>query len=112
MAAIVQKDNLQEIKTCARDGDLMAGDIERLVNDVSSLSFTGFFDAVMTTGRILGEATFVLRDCESLKEDLNTLNEQAQVFLDIDELSERIAKNYVWHYSEIMSDLANAKDDA
>ena len=29
----------------------------------------------------------------------------------IDELSERIAKNYVWHYSEIMSDLANAKDD-
>lgn len=90
---------------------MMAKDIERLVNDVSSLSFTGFFDAVMTTGRILGEAPFVLRDCESLKEDLNTLNEQAQVFLDIDELSERIAKNYVWHYSEIMSDLANARDD-
>jgi hypothetical protein len=72
-SAIIQKDDLEEMKTCAKDADLLTGDVEALIADVTSLTFSGFFDAIVLTGRILGEAPFVLRDCENLKEDLNTI---------------------------------------
>lgn len=111
-SAIVQKDNLNEMKTCAKDADLLTDDVEALIKDVTSLSFSGFFDAIERTGRILGEAPFVLRDCESLTDDLNTIKEQAAVFTNIGELTERITKNYVWHYSEIMNDIHTANTDA
>lgn len=112
MAAVVQKDDLKEMQTCAKDADLLTGDVERIISDVSSLSFSGFFDAIYLTGRVMGEAPFVLRDCESLQEDLATLATQAQIFTNIGELTERITKNYVWHYTEIMTDISKANESA
>ena len=46
MTAIVQKDNLKEIQTCAVDGDLLVNDVESLIGDIESLSFSGFFKAI------------------------------------------------------------------
>lgn len=110
--AVIQKDDLAEMRTCAKDADLLVGDVENLIHDVTTLTFSGFFDAVVTTGRILGETPFVFRDCESLQDDLNKIKAQAAVFTNIGELTERITKNYVWHYSEIMDDIHTANADA
>ena len=112
MAAVVQKDDLKEMQTCAKDADLLTGDVERIISDVSSLSFSGFFDAIYLAGRVMGEAPFVLRDCETLQEDLATLETQAQIFTHIGELTERITKNYIWHYTEIMTDISKANEAA
>jgi len=100
------------MRTCAKDADLLTGDVEALIHDVTSLTFSGFFDAIVTTGRIMGEAPFVFRDCETLQDDLNKIKEQAAIFTNIGELTERITKNYVWHYSEIMDDIHTANADA
>jgi t-SNARE complex subunit (syntaxin) len=112
MTAIVQKDNLKEIQTCAVDGELLANDVESLIADVESLSFSGFFKAIQMTGKIYGEAPFILRECQNLKDDLNTLKQQAAIFLDLGKLTERITKNYVWHYTEIMTAINTANQDA
>lgn len=112
MTAIVQKDHLAEMQVCAKDADLLTGDVETLVSDVSSFTFSGFFDAIVRTGRILGEAPFVLRDCETLQDDINTIKQQAAIFTNIGELTERITKNYVWHYTEIMDDIHTANTNA
>lgn len=112
MATIIQKDNLKEMQTCARDADLLVADVEGLIDDVKSLSFAGFFKAIIATGKIIGEAPFVLRDCETLQDDLHTLAVQAEVFTNIGELTERITKNYVWHYTEIMDDIHTANEMA
>ncbi len=112
MSAVVHKDHLNEMLTCATDAELLTGDVEALIADVESLTFSGIFKAIETTGKIFGEAPFVLRECENLQDDLKTLGEQAKIFLNIGELTERITKNYVWHYGELMTDIANAKADA
>jgi hypothetical protein len=112
MTAIVQKDSLKEIQTCAVDGDLLVTDAENLISDVESLSFSGFFKAIQLTGKIYGEAPFILRECENLKDDLNTIKTQAEIFTNIGELTERITKNYVWHYTEIMTAINTANTDA
>jgi hypothetical protein len=109
--AIVQKDSLKEIQTCAVDGDLLVTDVENLIADVESLSFLGFFKAIQLTGKIYGEAPFILRECENLKDDLNTIKTQAEIFTNIGELTERITKNYVWHYTEIMTAINTANTD-
>ncbi len=64
------------------------------------------------TGKIYGEAPFILRECENLQDDLNTLKQQAAIFLDLGKLTERITKNYVWHYTEIMTAINTANQDA
>ena len=112
MTAIVQKDSLKEIQTCAVDGDLLVTDAENLISDVESLSFSGFFKAIQLTGKIYGEAPYILRECENLKDDLNTIKTQAEIFTNIGELTERITKNYVWHYTEIMTAINTANTDA
>lgn len=112
MTAVVQKDSLTEIQTCAVDGDLLVTDVENLVTDLESLSFSGFFKAIELTGKIYGEAPFVLRDCENLQDDLNTIKTQAAIFTDLGELTQRITKNYVWHYTEIMTAIHTANTDA
>ena len=112
MTAIVQKDSLKEIQTCAVDGDLLVTDAENLISDVESLSFSGFFKAIQLTGKIYGEAPYILRECENLKDDLNTIKTQTEIFTNIGELTERITKNYVWHYTEIMTAINTANTDA
>jgi hypothetical protein len=111
-SAIVQKDDLNEMKTCAKDADILAADVEGVIHDVTSFTFSGFFDAIERVGRIMGESPFVFRDCENLQDDLNVIKEQAAIFTNIGELTERITKNYVWHYSEIMDDIHTANADA
>jgi len=112
MSAVIQKDNLVEMQTCAKDGDLLVTDVEILLNDVESLSFKGFFNAIITTGKIMGEAPFVFRDCEHMQDDFKTLGQQAEIFTNIGELTKRLTKNYVWHYTEIMTDINEANTDA
>ncbi len=112
MATVIQKDNLKEMLTCANDGDKFTGDVETLISEVTNFSFSNFFKAMITVGEIMGEAPYVLRDCESLQDDLHTLAQQAEIFTNIGELTERITKNYVWHYSEIMGDISTANTDA
>ncbi len=112
MTAIVQKDNLKEIQTCAVDGDTLVSDVENLIADVESLSFSGFFKAIEMTGKIYGEAPYILRECKNIQDDLNTLKTQAAIFLDIPKLTERITKNYVWHYTEIMTAIHTANTEA
>ena len=112
MTAIVQKDNLKEIQTCAVDGDTLVSDVENMIADVESLSFSGFFKAIEMTGKIYGEAPYILRECKNIQDDLNTLKTQAAIFTDIPKLTERITKNYVWHYTEIMTAIHTANTEA
>lgn len=112
MTAIVQKDSLKEIQTCAVDGDLLVTDVESLITDVESFSFSGFYKAIETTGKIYGEAPFILRECENLQDDLKTIETQAAIFTNLGQLTERITKNYVWHYTEIMTAINTANTDA
>ena len=87
-------------------------DVESMITNLESLSFSGFLKSIEFLGRIYGEAPFVLRDCEHLQEDLDILAQQAAIFTDIPALTERITKNYVWHYTEIMNALHTASTDA
>ena len=112
MTAVVKIDNLKEIQTCAVDGDLLVTDVENLIADIESLSFKGFMKAIETTGKIYGEAPYILRECENLQDDLNVVKSQAAIFLNLSELTERITKNYVWHYTEIMNAMDTANTDA
>lgn len=112
MTVVVQKDNLAEMRTCAQDTDKISGDVENMIADIESLSFTGFFKAIELYGKISGEAPYILRDCENLQDDIHTLEEQAKIFTNIGELTQRITKNYIWHYTEIMTALNNANIDA
>lgn len=112
MSVVIQKDNLAEMRTCAQDTDKISGDVENLIADIESLSFTGFFKAIETFGKISGEAPYILRDCENLQDDINTLKEQTKIFTDLGELTQRITKNYIWHYTEIMTALNEANVDA
>lgn len=112
MSTVVQKDHLTEIQTCAQDADILVTDVENMITDLESLSFTGFLKSIELLGKVYGEAPYVLRDCEHLQEDLNVLADQAQIFLDIGTLTQRITKNYIWHYTEIMTALNTANADA
>ena len=112
MAALIQKDNLKEMLTCATDAESISGDIEDVIADVESISFAGIFRAIITTGKIMGEAPFILRECENLQDDIQTITEQAEIFSNIAELTERVTKNYVWHYTEIMDDITKANQYA
>ena len=112
MTVVVQKDNLTEIETCAQDADILIPDVENMIADLESLSFSGFLKAIELLGKVYGEAPFVLRDCEHLQDDLAVLGEQAKIFTDIGALTQRITKNYVWHYTEIMTALNTANTDA
>jgi hypothetical protein len=100
------------MQTCAKDADKISGDVENMIADIESLSFSGFFKAIELYGKISGEAPYVLRDCENLQDDLNTLAEQTKIFTDIGALTQRITKNYIWHYTEIMTALNTANLDA
>jgi len=112
MTVVVQKDHLTEIQTCAKDSDVLVNDVESMITELESLSFTGFLKSIELLGRIYGEAPVVLRDCENLQDDLNILAQQAAIFTDIGALTQRITKNYIWHYTEIMSALNTANTDA
>ncbi len=112
MTAVVKIDNLKEIQSCAVDGDLLVTDVENLVSDIESLSFSGFLKAIETTGKIYGEAPLILRECENLQDDLAVIKTQAAIFLNLGELTQRITKNYVWHYTEIMTAINTANTDA
>jgi len=112
MAAIVHKDNLKEMLTCADDSGSLVGDVEELITDVKSFNFVSIFKAIQMSGKIIGEAPFILRECKNIQDDLDIVAQQAQIFGNIGELTERITKNYVWHYSEIMSDFQVANADA
>ena len=112
MTVVVQKDHLTEIQTCAQDSDVLVADVENMIANIESLSFTGFIKSIELLGRIYGEAPFVLRDCEHLQDDLAVLGQQAEIFTNIGELTQRITKNYVWHYTEIMTALNTANTDA
>ena len=83
-----------------------------MISDLESLSFSGFLNSIYLLGKVYGEAPFVLRDCENLQDDLAILAEQAKIFTDIGALTKRITKNYVWHYTEIMTALNTANTDA
>jgi len=112
MSVVVQEDHLTEIQTCAKDADLLVTDVENMVSDLESFSFSNFLKSIELLGKVYGEAPFVLRDCETLQDDLAILGEQAKIFTDIGALTQRITKNYVWHYTEIMTALNTANTDA
>lgn len=112
MSVVVQEDHLTEIQTCAKDADLLVGDVGNMISDLESFSFSNFLKSIELLGKVYGEAPFVLRDCENLKDDLAILGEQAKIFTDIGTLTQRITKNYVWHYTEIMTALNTANTDA
>jgi hypothetical protein len=112
MSTVVQEDHLTEIQTCAQDSDVLVDDVENMITNIESLSFTGFLKSIEILGRIYGETPYVLRDCENLQDDLKVLSDQAQIFTNIGELTQRITKNYVWHYTEIMNALNTANTDA
>ena len=112
MTAVVKIDNLKEIQSCAVDGDLLVTDVDDLIADIESLSFSGLLKAIETTGKIYGEAPLILRECENLQDDLDVIKSQAAIFLNLSELTERITKNYVWHYTEIMTAMNTANTDA
>ncbi len=112
MTAVVDEDHLNEIQTCAQDSDVLVADIEAMIADLESFSFMNFLKSIELLGKVYGEAPFVLRDCENLKDDLAIIEQQASIFLDISALTQRITKNYVWHYTEIMNALHTANTDA
>ena len=112
MSVVVQEDHLTEIQTCAKDADLLVADVESMVSDLESFSFSNFLKSIELLGKVYGEAPFVLRDCENLQDDLAILGEQAKIFTDIGALTQRITNNYVWHYTEIMTALNTANTDA
>ena len=112
MTVVVQQDHLTEIQTCAKDADVLVADVENMISDLESFSFSNFLKSIELLGKVYGEAPFVLRDCENLHDDLAVLGEQTKIFTDIPALTQRITKNYVWHYTEIMTALNTANTDA
>ena len=71
MAAIVHKDNLKEMLTCADDSGSLVGDVEELITDVKSFNFVSIFKAIQMSGKIVGEAPFILRECKNIQDDLD-----------------------------------------
>ena len=98
MKGVIEKDNLEELKKCMNDADQIAVLIEEVQEDLSSKDLFKMFEGIKLLGEVISMVPVKLKDCETIKPDVEKFEEWAMVFTRPKELSERLLRNLPKHF--------------
>ena len=100
--------NLEEIETCMQGGEDLFNDIQTAFYDLTEGNFIA---ALTEIGGIVAEFQTDLTNCENMDQDIYAIEQWAQIFTEPVELAETLAKNMLFHSSEIYADIATCEAD-
>ena len=102
----VHKNDLKEIEACLTDADTLEGEIEAIVQDLSTLDITHIIDAVKKIVTLVQQIPDDLKNCEGIQGDIQKITTWAQ---NID--ASKIPTNVIEHLTPIVKDVQTITTD-
>ena len=105
---IIEKDDLNEIKSCIAGGEDLAVNIEDAVGDFKEGGLAGYSEGLMEIQQFITKLPASVGKCEAIQDDLHKMGQWAVIFLEPTTFISTVSYNLVWHYSEIHGDIDEA----
>lgn len=111
MYGMTGDNNLTEIEACYQGGVLMEQEIEAGIADISKGGWDNDVQAALQFGLALLQIPQALATCEGMDEDIAAIEAWAQIFTNPTELAATISKHYLFHKTQIKTDITAVETD-
>jgi hypothetical protein len=111
MDGIIHKDNLDYLMGCMTGTDSMVADIENAVTHFKQGGTIGIGEGIMDIGKFLQDLPPACYNCGGIPDDFAKLGQFFSIFGNPSLLSQRLAYNLLWYYSQINADVQTAIKD-
>ena len=108
---LIQKDDLPEIQQCLKDSEDLEVKITAAISDISKGDFQDVLKAVEEIGQILKDLPVDLQDCQNIQEDVQKIENWAQIFEHPTQLVTVLTKNLLKNWKEVGSDIGEVTAD-
>ena len=110
MNGIIHEDHIDYMLGCVNGTEAMVGDIESMVSDFGSGTFWGITDGLLDIKRfVTQDLPIAIVDCGDIPDDFTKLDQFFSIFSNSTLLSQRVTYNFLWYYSQIMTNFNAAE---
>ena len=108
MDGILHTDNLNYLLGCMNGTDALVGDVENMVTHFKQGGSMGIGEGIMDIGKFLQDLPPTVYYCGGIPDDFARLGQFFSIFGNPSLLSQRIAYNLLWYYSDINGSITDA----
>lgn len=111
MFGMTGDNNLTEIEACYAGGETLAQEIELGIADIKKGGWDEDVQAALEFGLAILQIPEALKTCKNMSDDIAAIEAWAQIFTNPAELAATISKHYLFHKSQINTDIAAVESD-
>jgi len=105
------ENHLTEIESCFQGGELMTSEIEAGIADFKKGGMDSDLQGILEFGLAVLQIPQALGTCKGMTDDLSAIKEWASIFKNPTKLAATVSKHYLFHKSEIKSDISALESD-
>ena len=108
---MIQKDDLPEIQKCLTNAETLEQEITNAISDFSKGDLQDIIKAVEEVGHIIQELPQDLADCQDMQQDIQRIENWAQIFKHPTQLVATLTKNLLANWSAVFADVGKTEKD-
>ncbi len=111
MFGMTGDNNLTEIEACYQGGDLMVAEIKAGIADIKKGGWDNDTQAALQFGLAALQIPPALSTCENMDEDIQAIEQWAQIFTNPTALAATLSKHWLFHKAQIKADIGALETD-